>query len=648
MAVDSSVIPASVEVARATVGRAVALIESARRIDGGIEEKRAAVEAMLQGLGVTHRWVGSRLDLLGTDGSFVIGVDLRGPTGPGGPAVEFQMFAGFLQWRVAGGATWFNLVPLADITSEVEFRAFEGNIEWRNVTDTNWHVLLPIVDLQGDEVSLQVSGDFIQWRLGNGPWQNLIALTSLVGPIGPQGNDAWSPVYAAVPDGERRVFQVTGWVGGEGTPPATGAYLGSLGHVGTAAEATDFRGPGGAGSGDMLISVYDTDGDGKVNAAEVADSVPWAGVTAKPTEFAPSAHDHDAADITSGTFDDGRIPLLAISKTTGLQTALDNKVDDSQIGAANGVASLDSGGKVPAAQLPSYVDDVLEYANLAAFPATGESGKIFVALDTSLTYRWSGSAYVGIVASPGSADSVPEGVVNLYFTAQRVRDVVLSGLSTAVNAAITATDSVLSAFGKLQAQLNAVATALAGKSDVGHTHSTATTSVAGFMSGTDKTKLDSVQTGATANSSDATLLNRTNHTGTQAISTVSGLQTALDGKEAADANIVKANADKTLASGYAATADNDGTVSGAYTPTYAGGNLKRIVNGGAITFNAPSAAGDYTLVVQITNSASAGAVTFAGFSKTGGDAFATTNGNDYFVFITKINGFTSATVQALQ
>ena len=53
-------------------------------------------------------------------------------------------------------------------------------------------------------------------------------------------------------------------------------------------------------------------------------------------------------------------------------------------------------GKVPAAQLPSYVDDVLEFADFAHFPATGESGKIYVALDTSLPYRWSGSVNIRI------------------------------------------------------------------------------------------------------------------------------------------------------------------------------------------------------------------------------------------------------------
>ncbi len=74
-------------------------------------------------------------------------------------------------------------------------------------------------------------------------------------------------------------------------------------------------------------------------------------------------------------------------------------VPSSAVGAANGVAELDSAGKVPSAQLPSYVDDVLEYASLSAFPATGESGKIYVAADTNLSYRWSGSAYVEISPS---------------------------------------------------------------------------------------------------------------------------------------------------------------------------------------------------------------------------------------------------------
>jgi hypothetical protein len=57
------------------------------------------------------------------------------------------------------------------------------------------------------------------------------------------------------------------------------------------------------------------------------------------------------------------------------------------------------GGKVPASELPSYVDDVVEVANFAALPATGETGKIYITLDNNKIYRWSGSVYVEIADS---------------------------------------------------------------------------------------------------------------------------------------------------------------------------------------------------------------------------------------------------------
>jgi hypothetical protein len=82
-------------------------------------------------------------------------------------------------------------------------------------------------------------------------------------------------------------------------------------------------------------------------------------------------------------------------------------------GAVSGVCPLDAASKVSSTYLPSYVDDVLEYANYAALPATGETGKIYVALDTNKTYRWSGSAYIYITS--GAVDSVAgkTGVVTL-------------------------------------------------------------------------------------------------------------------------------------------------------------------------------------------------------------------------------------------
>jgi len=86
-----------------------------------------------------------------------------------------------------------------------------------------------------------------------------------------------------------------------------------------------------------------------------------------------------------------------VTSLTGKQDSLGFTAENSaNKGAANGYAPLDSGAKVPAANLPGYVDDVEEYADFASLPGAGESGKIYVTLDDNKTFRWSGSAYVVI------------------------------------------------------------------------------------------------------------------------------------------------------------------------------------------------------------------------------------------------------------
>lgn len=98
---------------------------------------------------------------------------------------------------------------------------------------------------------------------------------------------------------------------------------------------------------------------------------------------APASHTHDYAAPTHSH---------AQSEITGLTDALAAKANAS---AMSGKADLVD-GKVPASQLPSFVDDVLEYAAVANFPATGEAGKIYLATGTNKSYRWSGSTYVEI------------------------------------------------------------------------------------------------------------------------------------------------------------------------------------------------------------------------------------------------------------
>ena len=94
---------------------------------------------------------------------------------------------------------------------------------------------------------------------------------------------------------------------------------------------------------------------------------------------------------------------ITASQVTDFSAAADARIS-AQKAQPSGLATLDATGKVPAAQLPSFVDDVLEYADLASFPVTGENGVIYVAIDSNKTYRWSGSTYIEI--SPSAVTSV--------------------------------------------------------------------------------------------------------------------------------------------------------------------------------------------------------------------------------------------------
>lgn len=180
----------------------------------------------------------------------------------------------------------------------------------------------------------------------------------------------------------------------------------------------------------------------------------WSEITSKPTTFPPSAHSHVIADVTGlQTALDGKqaagsyaaaVHTHVIGDVTGLQSALDGKQAAGSYAAAvhthvisdvtglqaalDGKVPLDGTGKVAPTYLPSYVDDVVEAADLASLPTTGETGKIYVTTNNSKVYRWAGSVYSEIVASPGSTDAVPEGSSNLYFTNARALAAVQSAL----------------------------------------------------------------------------------------------------------------------------------------------------------------------------------------------------------------------------
>lgn len=127
-----------------------------------------------------------------------------------------------------------------------------------------------------------------------------------------------------------------------------------------------------------------------------------------------------------------------------------------------------------------------------------------------------------------------------------------------------------------------------------------------------------------------------------------GTKTVITTLTAAEIDVRVSKAETaTLTAGYAATPVDDGTKSsGTYTPAETTGSMRYIVNGGAFTLAPPT--NNTTLIVQITNNASAGAITTSGFTKVTGTAPGTTDGDDFLAYITKINGFSHLHWQALQ
>lgn len=160
------------------------------------------------------------------------------------------------------------------------------------------------------------------------------------------------------------------------------------------------------GLGDSRVDAFETELSGaehnvpyspavlaKTNAIEASVSA-HIGNTANPHEVTKAQIGLANVENKSSTQIRSEITKENVTNALGY-----TPIDESRIGAANGVASLDASGRIPASQIPGGFDNIEEYDNLAAFPTTGEEGKIYVTKDTNLTYRWTGTQYVEISPS---------------------------------------------------------------------------------------------------------------------------------------------------------------------------------------------------------------------------------------------------------
>jgi len=462
--------------------------------------------------------------ITGTAPSQVLNLVL--PKGSDGGTVEYQTTSTYIQWRYIGTTTWNNLVSLSaitgpqgpagagttlsDATPQSLGTASAGTSLTASRSDhvhgspgisgvtglqaaldakqaagsyassSHTHTASQISDLATSVVTSvngQTGAVTVSGGSGGSSYTLPVATASVLGGVKQGANTAIASdgtISVAAPTTSLAATAITGLAAVatsgkysdlSGTPStyslpaATASVLGGVKQGSNTTIASD-------GTISVAAPVTTLAATAITGLATVATSGRYSDLLSIPSTFAPSAHSHAIADVT------------------GLQTALDAKQ-------SSGTYATLVSGTVPSSQLPSYVDDVLEYANAAAFPASGETGKIYVALDTNKISRWSGSTYIEISPSPGSTDSVAEGSTNLYFT----------------NARASAAAPVQSVAGR-------TGTVTLTKSDVslGNVDNTA-----------DASKPVSTAQAAADAAVQAYAIQRANHTGTQAASTITGL-----------------------------------------------------------------------------------------------------------------------------
>lgn len=287
------------------------------------------------------------------------------------------------------------------------------------------------------------------------------------------------------------------------------------------------------GSGKYISTISETDGKISATAADMPTSLPASDTTSAYSATGTAPVNGTAVAAALGTLDvsavggsgkyiqsisetDGKISATAANMPTSLPasdvyswakastkpsyTASEvGAIATSAKGAASGVAELDSAGKVPSSQLPSFVDDVLEYDAKSSFPTTGETGKIYVDKTTNLTWRWSGTAYVEISPSLALGETSSTAYrgdrgKTAYTHATDSNRLTTAKSEGLYKIATTAEGHVKSVTAVAKSDITGL-----GIPAQDTTYSAATQSAAGLMSAADKTKLDGVATGAEVN-----------------------------------------------------------------------------------------------------------------------------------------------------
>lgn len=433
--------------------------------------------------GFLYVWSGSTWNNVGEIRGPQGETGLTGDPGADGQEIELQKTATHIQWRYVGG-TWADLVLLTEITGS------DGVDGYTPVKDVDYFDGADGTD--GQEVELQTTATHVQWRYVGGTWTNLIALSEISGTDGTDGADAtnielqktathiqWRLVGGTWAD-LIALSEITGPAGADGTDGVGLPTGGTSGQQLVKQSATDYdyawQTP--AGSGDMLASTYDP-------TAVAGDAFSMDNMVEGTNTKILTAAERTKLSNTSGT-NTGDQDLSNFETTTELNArdTANRNTDNHTSGTTNKVFTATEQTKLSgvAENATANTGDVVgpsSSSNNTIPRYDGTTGKLIKGSAVEITGTFNDDVYSGgtiesttLMASP----STNFDTINEYYTDAGVY-----------------IDGVLIKDGNVKGR------------DVD----------------ADGTKLDGIATGATANSSDATLLARANHTGTQTMSTIS-------------------------------------------------------------------------------------------------------------------------------
>ena len=277
----------------------------------------------------------------------------------------------------------------------LEFRVHEWYIQCKSESSKKWSNVVPIDDLRGKALTFD---DLTQEQKKELKWEQWISISN----ISHSKNGGETTVTFHLSNDTSYDLVLKDWESSELRKTDTHIQRKLQGERAwkNLIPLADITWPAGSGSGDMLKSENLSWLTNKEQARSNLDVYSKAEVSAELNKKSNTAHNHDSAYY----------------KKTEVDGKLGKKAD-----LINGL--------IPSSQLPSYVDDVLEYNTRAQFPTTWEKGKIYIAINDDSQWRWTGTAYKKMVSSPWSTDAIPEGSQNLYFTEARAKGAVQSDLN---------------------------------------------------------------------------------------------------------------------------------------------------------------------------------------------------------------------------